>query len=88
MAQNNSRILKTLSEYPALRDGILLLKVWLKQRQLDKGYGAFTGHILTMYVIYLMKIRQINTFMSSYQVIRNVWNSLGEASVYAMNYSL
>ncbi|XP_046624374.1 nucleolar protein 6 isoform X1 [Neodiprion virginianus] len=76
MSQNNSRIIKTISEYPALRDGILLLKIWLHQRQLGRGYGSFTGHVLTMYVIHLMKIRQINNIMSSYQVIRNVWNSL------------
>lgn len=80
MSENNSKIIKTISEYPALRDGILLLKIWLRQRQLDKGYGSFTGHILTMYVIYLMKIRQINTIMSSYQVIRNVWNSLAQSN--------
>ncbi|XP_012256852.2 nucleolar protein 6 isoform X2 [Athalia rosae] len=80
MSQNNACIVKTISQYPALRDGILLLKIWLRQRQLDRGYGSFNGHILTMYVIYLMKMRQINTVMSSYQVVRNVWNSLAQSN--------
>lgn len=58
------------------RDGIKLLKIWLKQRGLDVyGYGM-TGFIISMYVSYLIQNRKIFPTMSSYQVIRTVWNNL------------
>ncbi|GAB1599819.1 nucleolar protein 6-like [Argonauta hians] len=53
-----------------LKDGIILLKVWLRQRSLNMGYGAISGFIMTMYVIYLLKQKRLNKLMSSYQVFR------------------
>ncbi|XP_020297478.1 nucleolar protein 6 [Pseudomyrmex gracilis] len=73
MSSTNSEIAQTIREYPNLRDGIILLKIWLRQRDLNKGFGGFTGHIMTMFVIYLLRIKKLNTFMSSYQIVRNVW---------------
>ncbi|KAL6436886.1 hypothetical protein ACFW04_004922 [Cataglyphis niger] len=73
MASINSEVAQAIKEYPNLRDGIILLKIWLHQRELSKGYDGFTGHIVTMFVIYLLQMRKLNTFMSSYQVVRNVW---------------
>lgn len=69
---------QVIKEYPNLRDGIILLKIWLRQRKLDKGYDGFTGHIITMFVIYLLRIRKLNTFMSNYQIVRNVWICLAQ----------
>lgn len=77
MRSTNFEVTQIIKEYPNLRDGIILLKVWLTQRKLSKGYDGFTGHIMTMFVIYLLKMRKLNTFMSSYQIIRNVWICLG-----------
>lgn len=77
MSSINSEVAQAIKEYPNLRDGIILLKIWLYQRELNKGYDGFTGHIITMFVIYLLRIRKLNTFMSSYQIVRNVWINLG-----------
>lgn len=77
MRSTNSAVAETIREYPNLRDGIILLKIWLRQRELDKGYDGFTGHIMTMFVVYLLSIKKLNTFMSSYQIVRNVWICLG-----------
>ncbi|XP_043516019.1 nucleolar protein 6 isoform X3 [Frieseomelitta varia] len=68
--------MKVIKEYPNLRDGIILLKIWLIQRELVKGYTAFSGYIITMIVLYLLSIKKLNTFMSSYQIVRNVWSYL------------
>lgn len=68
--------MKVIKEYPNLRDGIILLKIWLIQRELLKGYTAFSGYIITMVVLHLLSIKKLNTFMSSYQIVRNVWNYL------------
>lgn len=68
--------MKVIREYPNIRDGIILLKIWLTQRGLLKGYAAFNGHIITMLILYLLSIKKLNTFMSSYQIVRNVWNYL------------
>ena len=69
--------MKIIKEYPNLRDGIILLKIWLIQRGLSKGCTAFNGYVITMFILYLLSIKKLNTFMSSYQIIRNVWNYLG-----------
>lgn len=77
MLRTNEQNLKLIKEYPNIRDGIILLKIWLGQRELNKGFDAFSGHVITMYVLYLLRTKKLNTFMSSYQIVRNVWNSLG-----------
>ncbi|XP_071794950.1 nucleolar protein 6-like [Asterias amurensis] len=61
----------TALDFPGFKDGILLLKVWLHQRQLDKGGGAFSGFIASMLVAYLVSKRTVNKLMSGYQVFRN-----------------
>ncbi|CAK9819413.1 Nucleolar protein 6 [Anthophora plagiata] len=71
--------MKIIKEYPNLRDGIILLKVWLGQRELTKGRATFNGYIITMFVLYLLSIKKLNTFMSSYQIVRNVWSYLVQA---------
>nr|XP_012136698.1 PREDICTED: nucleolar protein 6 isoform X1 [Megachile rotundata] len=78
----NSENMKIIKEYPNLRDGIILLKIWLAQRGLGKGFEGFNGYIVTMLVLYLLSIKKLNTFMSSYQVIRNVWNYLAQVNLY------
>lgn len=72
----NSKVAE-IKEYPNVRDGIILLKIWLSQRELNKGYDGFTGHIMTMFVLYLLRKKRLSTFMSSYQIVRNVWSCLG-----------
>ncbi|XP_057323676.1 nucleolar protein 6 [Microplitis mediator] len=80
MAETNSQNSKMISEYPNLRDGIILLKIWLHQRQPEQAYDGFNGHILTMYVLYLLYEKKLSTYMSSYQIIRNVWNNLAQSN--------
>lgn len=55
-------------------EGLILLIVWLRQRQLNKGFGAFTEELLYSVVSHLVASGKVNKHMSSYQVIRNVWN--------------
>lgn len=62
-----------------LQDGIALLKVWLHQRQLDVGYGAFGGVLVSMYVCHLVAQRQVNKTMSNYQVLRHALLHLSTA---------
>ncbi|XP_024940581.1 nucleolar protein 6 isoform X2 [Cephus cinctus] len=78
-SETNYRNSKLLREYPSIRDGIILLKIWLTQRCMTDGYDGFNGHVLTMYVLYLLHTRKLSTFMSSYQIIRNVFNSLANS---------
>lgn len=73
----NTRNIETLEKYPNIRDGIILLKIWLRQREFTNNFESFNGHIITMYVLYLLMTKELNTFMSSYQIVRNTWKSLG-----------
>ncbi|KZC04307.1 Nucleolar protein 6 [Dufourea novaeangliae] len=76
----NLENLKIIKEYPNIRDGVILLKIWLAQRELMKGFEGFNGYIITMFVLYLLSIKKLNTFMSSYQIVRNVWYNLVQVS--------
>lgn len=76
--RNEDFKLKLLQDSKNAKDGIILLKVWLKQRELDQGLSAFGSHLMTMLVVYLLHSRKISSHMSSYQVARTVWNFLKE----------
>lgn len=78
MSRMNSENSKLIKEYPNLRDGIILLKIWLAQRELTKDFADFNGYVITMFVLYLLSVKKLNTFMSSYQIVRNVWTNLGK----------
>ena len=82
MLLTNQKNVELIKEYPNIRDGIILLKIWLNQRELSKGFNAFNGHVMSMYVLYLLRIKKLNNFMSSYQVVRNVWNCLGTSGFF------
>ncbi|XP_011646423.1 nucleolar protein 6 [Pogonomyrmex barbatus] len=82
MSRMDSEVTRIIKEYPNLRDGIILLKIWLRQRELNKGYDGFVNNIITMFVIYLLRAKKLNTFMSSYQIVRNVWICLAQGNWY------
>ncbi|XP_050403291.1 nucleolar protein 6 [Patella vulgata] len=71
LQQNTDHLEKTLTDLSGFTEGIKLLKIWLRQRELDKGYGYFNSYIMTMYVVYLLSQRLLNKMMSSYQVFRS-----------------
>ncbi|XP_057665867.1 nucleolar protein 6 [Diorhabda carinulata] len=70
---NNEYIKELLNDQTNIKDGIKLLSVWLNQRELNVGLGAFTETIMLYLVIYLLEKKKINKYMSSYQIIRNFW---------------
>ncbi|CAG9857139.1 unnamed protein product [Phyllotreta striolata] len=71
----NNQFLKSLLEgQKNIQDGVKLLTVWLRQRELNVGVGSFTETILIHLIAYLTHKKKINKFMSSYQIIRNFWN--------------
>ncbi|XP_059490211.1 nucleolar protein 6 [Neocloeon triangulifer] len=78
LTENEQWRLEAMQEQKALSEGIMLLKVWLKQRGLDQGFGAFSGYIISMYIAHLLKTRKLSAVMSSYQVVRNAWNYLAK----------
>lgn len=78
LMENEEVRAKVLETNSNLKDAIALLQVWLKQRELDVGYGGFTGYLVSMLVVHLMRCRRLNNLMSSYQVVRNVWLMLSQ----------
>ncbi|CAH1396710.1 unnamed protein product [Nezara viridula] len=61
-----------------LREAFILMRVWLKQRELSQGLGSFNSHITAMVLVYLMKIGKINKHMNCYQIIRHIWMYLAD----------
>ncbi|KAJ2938467.1 hypothetical protein O0L34_g12906 [Tuta absoluta] len=83
-AQSNQAFLhETLSNSENLRQAIVLLKIWLRQRNLQ-----ISGHVINMYVAYLVKLKRINNIMSSYQIVRNVWIALKSSELDTKGISL
>ncbi|XP_070213271.1 nucleolar protein 6-like isoform X2 [Littorina saxatilis] len=60
-----------LQDAPSVRDAIALLKIWLHQRELDVGYGCFSGFLMSMLVGHLLSTGVVIRSMNSYQIFRN-----------------
>lgn len=75
---NDEYLCNTLGNNQHVKDAIILLKIWLKQREYSVGEGGFNGFILSMFVAYLIQKKLITPSMNSYQIIRQVWIHLGE----------
>lgn len=73
---NNTFLNKLLMDQRNIQDGIKLLNVWLKQKELNIGIGSFTENLIIYIIAYLLHKKKINKFMSSYQIVRNFWNFL------------
>ncbi|XP_004428412.1 PREDICTED: nucleolar protein 6 [Ceratotherium simum simum] len=71
-----------------LKDGVALLKVWLRQRELDKGLGGFSGFLVSMLVAFLVSTRKIHTTMSGYQVLRSILQFLATTDLTVNGISL
>ncbi|XP_046966529.1 nucleolar protein 6 [Vanessa cardui] len=54
-----------------LKQAVVLLKIWIKQRTLQ-----VSGYVISMLIAYLVQSKRINNIMSSYQIVRNVWIAL------------
>ncbi|GAB0092956.1 Nucleolar protein 6 [Sergentomyia squamirostris] len=79
-AKNEKYIMSAFDEKNNLRDGVILLKVWLKQRGLDEGYSGFSGYLATILIAYLIHSRKMNSGVSSYQLVRIVWTYLSNST--------
>lgn len=70
--ENNAFVKKAFSDSKSVLEAVKLLKLWLFKRGLNKGSGCFDNFILSMFVAHLLDTRQINPFMSRYQIFRMV----------------
>ncbi|KAM4876616.1 nucleolar protein 6 [Thomomys bottae] len=87
--ESHAQLLSTvLGSALGLKDGVALLKVWLRQRELDKGLGGFNGFIISMLVAFLVSTRKIHTTMSGYQVLRSVLQFLASTDLTVNGISL
>ncbi|EMP32511.1 Nucleolar protein 6 [Chelonia mydas] len=76
------------ADFPGMRDGVTLLKVWLHQWELDKGLGCLNGFMASMLVAYLLAKHKISQGMSGYQVLRSVLQFLATSDLSATGISL
>ncbi|XP_048705773.2 nucleolar protein 6 isoform X2 [Caretta caretta] len=76
------------ADFPGMRDGVALLKVWLHQRELGKGLGCLNGFMASMLVVYLLAKHKISQGMSGYQVLRSVLQFLATSDLSATGISL
>ncbi|XP_050083526.1 nucleolar protein 6-like [Anopheles aquasalis] len=72
----NAELLESTIQSDGLREAIVLLKVWARQRHFDRGRYAFDGGLITFYIAHLLQNKRIYPNMSSYQIIRLFWNQL------------
>lgn len=75
---NDTYLLNALGDNPHVKDAILLLKIWLRQREHNVGQSGFNGFVISMFVVYLIQKNLITLSMNSYQIIRQVWIHFGK----------
>uniref|UniRef100_A0A8C4WRC8 Nucleolar protein 6 n=1 Tax=Eptatretus burgeri TaxID=7764 RepID=A0A8C4WRC8_EPTBU len=68
LEKHTSFILETLSSASGCRDGLILTRIWLHQRQLHQGRGAFSGFLAAMLAAYLESTGQLSQGFDSWQV--------------------
>ncbi|CAH2258725.1 jg5406 [Pararge aegeria aegeria] len=66
--ENQTFLNETLINKENLKQAIVLLKIWVRQRNLK-----VSGHVISLLIAYLVQAKRINNIMSSYQIVRNVW---------------
>ncbi|XP_031592054.2 nucleolar protein 6 [Oreochromis aureus] len=76
------------SQCSAFTDGVALLKVWLRQRELDQGTGCFNGFLASMLLAYLLITHRISNSMTAYQLLRNALNFLASTDLTVNGISL
>ncbi|XP_044225414.1 nucleolar protein 6 [Thunnus albacares] len=76
------------SQCSAFPDGVALLKVWLRQRELDQGTGCFNGFLASMLLAYLLTTHRISNTMTAYQLLRNSLNFLASTDLTVNGISL
>ncbi|XP_029059010.1 nucleolar protein 6 isoform X3 [Monodon monoceros] len=87
--ESHAQLLSTvLGSASGLKDGVALLKVWLRQRELDKGLGGFSGFLVSMLVAFLVSTHKIHTTMSGYQVLRSTLQFLASTDLTVNGISL
>ncbi|XP_030026553.2 nucleolar protein 6 isoform X1 [Manduca sexta] len=68
-AEANQELLnEILLKSENLKQAVILLKIWLRQRDL-----AVPGHVINLIVAYFVQNKRVNNIMSSYQIVRNIW---------------
>ncbi|XP_028916779.1 nucleolar protein 6 [Ornithorhynchus anatinus] len=82
------QFLSAVAASPGLRDGVAVLKVWLRQRELDQGLGGFSGFLVSMLVSFLLATHKVSASMSGYQVLRSCLQFLATTDLTAQGISL
>lgn len=83
---SNEYLANILESNVHVKDAIVLLKIWLRQRDLCGGHVGFNGYIMSMFIAFLMQKNLITTTMNSYQIIRQVWIQLGKLRISLFDY--
>jgi U3 small nucleolar RNA-associated protein 22 len=75
---------ETIGNNTNLIDGILLLKVWLRQRGMTSSSShTFSGFLISMLLVHLLSIRKVSKQMSSYQVFRLLLEFLSKKDTFS-----
>ncbi|XP_073697296.1 nucleolar protein 6 [Garra rufa] len=69
------------AQCPAFGEGVALLKVWLRQRELDQGAGCFCGFHASMLMAYLLSTHKVGKTMIPYQLFRNALHFLASTDL-------
>ncbi|TNM89755.1 hypothetical protein fugu_003989 [Takifugu bimaculatus] len=76
------------SQCSEFANGVALLKVWLRQRELEQGTGCFSGFLASMLMAYLLTTHRTSNTMSAYQLLRNSLNFLASTDLTVNGISL
>lgn len=70
-----------VKDAPHFIEGLILLKVWIQQRDFHKPVDGFTGFLMTMLILYLLKKNVLTKAMSSYQILKGTFQWIANTDI-------
>ncbi|CAG7831450.1 unnamed protein product [Allacma fusca] len=65
-----------ISNCQAIKEAIVLLKIWMQQRYINTGYGSFSSCMINMFTCYLIEKGELHPSMSPFQLFRSILTNL------------
>lgn len=72
-------LLEVSRGFPSFKESVMMMGVWLHQRELDKGPGAFSPFLAAMLISYLIQEKRLSKRMMSQQIVKGTLNYLAHS---------
>ncbi|PIK61547.1 putative nucleolar protein 6-like [Apostichopus japonicus] len=79
MEKHLQHILEMSQDFPSFKQSLMVFRVWLHQRELDKGPGSFSAFLAAMLISYLLQEKKLSRRMTTQQIVRSTLHYLAQS---------